>query len=216
MKKIVVLFICFLFINSVSAKSVSLTNIDCIDGDTFRATIDGEEKTIRMIGIDTPETKYATKNVDEPYAVEASDYTCGHLKDAKEISLEYDPKSKEEDKYGRVLGWIFVDEELLQKELVSLGYAKVEYVYDDYLYIDELYKAEDKAKEKKKGIWSDKEEEKKEDKIVDDEDDDEDSIIDKIVDYIWEKIKLLFKNIYKNIKKYIKNILKEKFDKIFG
>lgn len=217
MKKVVLFLFCFLFLNAVNAKSVILTDIDCIDGDTFRAKIDDEEKTIRMIGIDTPETKYATKTEDEPYAKEASDYTCNHLKDAKDITLEYDPKSKKEDKYGRSLGWIFIDDKLLQKELVSLGYAKVEYVYDDYLYIDELYKAEDKAKDKKIGIWSEEDNNKKDDKIVDDKDkEDDDSIFDKIVDYIWDKIKLLFKNIYNNIKKYIKNILKEKFNKIFG
>lgn len=216
MRKVVFVLICFLFIDCIYAKSVSLTNIDCIDGDTFRATIDGEDKTIRMIGIDTPETKYATKTVDEPYAVEASDYTCSHLKDSDNLKLEYDSKAKKEDKYGRVLGWIFIGDSLLQEELVLKGYAKVEYVYDDYMYIDQLYKAEEKAKKEKIGIWSeDTKGDKKEDKIIDDEEDDDDSFFDKIVDFIWDNIKKLFKNIYKNIKKYVKNMLKDKFNKIF-
>lgn len=216
MRKVVFVLICFLFIDCIYAKSVSLTNIDCIDGDTFRATIDGEDKTIRMIGIDTPETKYATKTVDESYAVEASDYTCSHLKDSDNLKLEYDSKAKKEDKYGRVLGWIFIGDSLLQEELVLKGYAKVEYVYDDYMYIDQLYKAEEKAKKEKIGIWSeDTKGDKKEDKIIDDEEEDDDSFFDKIVDFIWDNIKKLFKNIYKNIKKYVKNILKDKFNKIF-
>ena len=216
MRKVVFVLICFLFIDCIYAKSVSLTNIDCIDGDTFRATIDGEDKTIRMIGIDTPETKYATKTVDEPYAVEASDYTCSHLKDSDNLKLEYDSKAKKEDKYGRVLGWIFIGDSLLQEELVLKGYAKVEYVYDDYMYIDQLYKAEEKAKKEKIGIWSeDTKGDKKEDEIIDDEEEDDDSFFDKIVDFIWDNIKKLFKNIYKNIKKYVKNILKDKFNKIF-
>ena len=212
MKKIVVVLICFFILSTVNAKSVELSKIDCVDGDTFYAYIDGEESTIRMIGIDTPETKYSTKAEDEPYAVTASEYTCKRLKEAESVVLEYDPKAKKADKYGRVLGWIFVDDSLLQKELISKGYAKVEYVYDDYLYIDELYKAEDIAKENKFGIWSDEKEEVKNK----DTGDDEDSLFDKIVDYIWDKIKKLFKSIYENIKNYVKNILKDKFDKIFS
>ena len=58
-------------------------------------------------------------------------------------------------KYDRVLAWVYVDGDLLQKELVSKGYAQVKYVYDEYLFSEELKELEVEAKEKKLGMWSD-------------------------------------------------------------
>ena len=68
--------------------------------------------------------------------------------------MQYDPKSDKVDKYDRVLAWVFVDDKLLQSELVSKGYAEVKYLYDDYLYSNDLKDLEIKAKEKKLGMWS--------------------------------------------------------------
>lgn len=206
MKRIVILvlfFISFICYVNAETEKINLSDIECIDGDTFRATIDNKKETIRLIAIDTPETKYSTKLEDEPYAEEASNFTCNSLTNSNSIYLEYDQKSKKTDKYGRILGWIYVDDVLLQKELVSKGYAKVEYVYDKYKYVDELYEEENKAKKDKVGIWENEQEseEIKEDK----------STVDKIVDYVVEKIKKLFENIYNSIKNYINKFLKKEF-----
>lgn len=124
----------------------------CTDGDTAHFLIDGEDKTARFLAIDTPETKHPTKGV-EPYGNEASEYTCSTLQNAKEITLEYDPNSEPSDKYKRELVWVFVDGELLQKQLIAQGLAKVDYLYGDYRYTDELLQAQEVAKEQKLGIW---------------------------------------------------------------
>ena len=58
------------------------------------------------------------------------------------------------DKYNRHLVWIFVDGELLQKKLVSKGYASVAYLYGDYKYTSELEEVEQDAEDNKLGIWS--------------------------------------------------------------
>ena len=50
--------------------------------------------------------------------------------------------------------WVFVDDVLLQKKLVSKGYASVAYLYGDYKYTEEIEKLEQEAEEKKLGIWS--------------------------------------------------------------
>ena len=94
---------------------------------------------------------------EEFFGNEASSYTCKLLKRASSIKLEYDPKSDKVDKYDRVLAWVYVDDILVQKELVSKGYAEVKYVYDDYLYSNELKELESVAKEKKLGMWGNKE-----------------------------------------------------------
>ena len=117
------------------------------DGDSCVVKEVDEEYTIRMIGINAPEK-------GEAYGDDAKKFVNNKMKNAKEIILESDPNADFEDKYGRHLVWVFVDGELLQKEIVEKGLARVAYLYDDYLYTDELFKAEDYAKANKLGIWN--------------------------------------------------------------
>lgn len=153
-KLVIVLFFVFSCIISVNATNKFNVTLDkCIDGDTARFFIDGESKTVRFLSINAPEIAHDGV-LEEYYGNESSLYTCKLLKRASVIKLQYDPKSDKVDKYDRVLAWVFVDDELLQKELVSKGYAEVKYVYDDYLYSNDLKKFESTAKEKKLGIWN--------------------------------------------------------------
>ena len=126
----------------------------CSDGDTAWFIINGEEKKVRFLAIDTPEISDSTDPLYK-YGKEASEYTCNILKTAKEIYLEYDGASDKEDKYGRVLAFIFVDGKFLEKELISNGLAKVAYIYGDYEHVDELRKEEEIAKKNSIGIWND-------------------------------------------------------------
>lgn len=152
MKKIFVLFI-FFFCFSVNASNKFSVKLDkCIDGDTARFLINGESKTVRFLSINAPEIKHDEVE-KEFFGSESSEYTCKLLSRASSIKLQYDPKSDKVDKYDRVLAWVYVDGELLQKELVSKGYAEVKYVYDDYLYSKELKDLENISKEKKLGMW---------------------------------------------------------------
>lgn len=160
MKKISLLF-CLFFIGifGVNAKTISVEFSECIDGDTAKFVYKDEIISARFLAIDTPETKHPSKGV-EPYGKEASEYTCNSLKKAKVIELEYDDDSDKIDKYDRHLVWVFVDETLLQKELVSKGYASVAYLYGDYKYTDILEEVEQGAEDSKLGIWSNEEDTK--------------------------------------------------------
>lgn len=156
MKKILsflIIFICFTF----SVKAVSKDNVTfskCVDGDTAKFILNKKEITVRFLAVDTPETKHPTKG-EQPFGKEASKYTCDRLKKAKKIVLEYDSNSDKVDKYDRYLAWVFVDNSLIQEELIKLGYAKTAYLYGDYKYTNKLQKKEEKAKNDKVGIWSD-------------------------------------------------------------
>lgn len=152
MKKIV-LILCIFFcgINLVSAKEI-VEFKSCVDGDTIKVTIDSAVYTVRMLAINTPELAH-DKVVEEYYAKEASEYTCNRIKNAKKIELEYDVKSDKTDKYGRLLAWVFVDGDLLEKELIEKGYAKVAYLYDDYKYAEELKKIQEEVSVKNIGVW---------------------------------------------------------------
>lgn len=181
---------------------------DCVDGDTAKfRTKDNVVIKARMLAIDTPETVHPTKGV-EPFGKEASEYTCTTLTEAKEIKLEYDLDSNEEDNYGRKLVWVFVDGVLLQDSLVSKGYAEVAYLYGDYKYTAMLQDSQEVAKANKVGIWSSEDKEVEEETNLDKEDKTEanstekgfiDQLIDDMVAAIFDFIDELLESILKSI-----------------
>lgn len=136
--------------NDINKTKVLLSK--CIDGDTAKFLIDEEIVTFRFLAIDTPEI-----NKKDTYGDIASKYTCDKLNNAKDIKIEYDEKSSVQDKYGRSLAWIWVDNILLQDELVKNGLAKVAYLYGEYSYVEQLKNSELIAKQKELNIWANKE-----------------------------------------------------------
>lgn len=216
MKKVVMIFLFFcLFITNVYAERVSVKFEACVDGDTIKVMLDNKKTTVRFLAIDTPETVHPTKG-EQPFGKEASNYTCDKVKNAKKLEIEYDEGSTKTDKYNRVLGWVFTDDTLLQKDLVSLGYAKVAYLYGDYKYTEDLKKEESIAKSKKLGVWSLEEEtttkkiEKTIKKVTESET--EDSIINELL----KDIRKIFKNLFKNIFNKIKKSISKQLDYIFN
>ena len=157
-KIILILSIFFIGINFTYAKEIVKFS-NCVDGDTIKILVGKEEKTVRMLAIDTPESVHPTKGV-EYYGKEASNYTCETVKNAKKIEIEYDSNSDKTDKYDRLLVWVFIDGKLLQKDLIEKGYAKVAYLYDDYKYTKELENAQELTSAKEIGIWNEEEKNK--------------------------------------------------------
>lgn len=158
MKKLQYIIVCILlqiqFVYATEKEQVQF--LKCTDGDTMHVMYQGEDRVIRFLAIDTPEyTK--TK---EAYGKEASAYTCEAIQNATQLTIEFDPASKKQDKYGRLLAWVFVDGELLQEKLIQEGLAEISYVYGDYKYMDELQKAQQLAKQEKRNLWTDIDEQK--------------------------------------------------------
>ena len=150
---LIFLFLFFSVIGNVDALEKEEVLFDsCVDGDTAKFIIDDEVKSVRFLAIDTPETVHPTKG-EEPYGKEASDFTCNSLKKAKKILLEYEEGNKI-DKYGRILAWVWIDDVLLQDELIKLGYAEVAYLYDDYKYTSLLKDHQAIAEANLLGIWN--------------------------------------------------------------
>ena len=156
--------------------------IKCVDGDTAKFERNNKVFTLRFLAVNTPETKSPKKGV-EFYGKEASKYTCDRLEKAKTIEIEYDKNSDRSDRYGRKLGWVFLDDKLLQKDLVENGYAKVEYVYGKYKYLDELKELEKKAKKEKIGLWQKE--------TTSDKKNSNKNILDSIIETLNEVVKLL-------------------------
>ena len=125
-----------------------------VDGDTAQFELDGKIIKVRFLGINTPETVDTTTGV-EPYGEQASNYTLERLENANKVELEYDKNSSKEDPYNRILAWIWVDDSLLQKELIERGLAETYMLQNNYRYAGILQLAEEEAKENKVGIWND-------------------------------------------------------------
>ena len=159
---LVVLFILLILTNVSFAESnkndrFQAKYIKTADGDTARFIIDGENVRVRFLGINTPEISGENK-VEEPFGNEAFEYTKNKLDNAKKIELEYDDVADKEDRFGRKLCYIWVDDELYEKELLEQGLAKTYMLKNNYKYADELKSAERKAKDAKIGVWSESEE----------------------------------------------------------
>lgn len=122
-----------------------------IDGDTVELENGGK---VRLLGIDTPETKDTRKSV-ECFGKQASNETK-NLLEGKMVLLEKD--ISETDKYGRLLRYIFLplpdDRSLFVNDyLIREGFAKALNYPPDVKYNDQFREAERSAKENKKGLW---------------------------------------------------------------
>jgi micrococcal nuclease len=99
-----------------------------VDGDTIDVLIDlGFDilfaSRVRLAGIDTPESR--TKDLKEKaLGLEAKEYLKKALKDAKSVVIKTE-KMDSSEKYGRILGWIYVDENTvsLNDMMINDGYA---------------------------------------------------------------------------------------------
>ncbi len=90
-----------------------------IDGDTFKASIDGEEKTVRLLNVDTPETKDPNAPV-ECMGPEATKGLEQLLPVGAKVRLELDVEPL--DKYGRTLAGVFDSAgKLVNAEVARLG-----------------------------------------------------------------------------------------------
>jgi len=140
--------------SDLSNERIEVKYSESVDGDTAKFKLNEEIITVRFLGIDTPETVHPSLG-EQPYGKEASDYTKEKLQNANKIELEYDSNSSKTDKYGRHLAWIWIDDSLLQEELISNGLAKTYMLQDNYTYAWILQEKQEKAKEEKVGMWSD-------------------------------------------------------------
>lgn len=199
MKKLILfIFVSFVFLLNTNAKKIKIELDKCIDGDTISIKTNDIYTKVRFLAIDAPEI-----DKNEPYALEAKEYLCNLIKNGKSLYIEYDSKADKVDKYDRTLAWVWIDDTLLQTELVKNGYAKVAYLYDEYKYASELRKFEEYAKDNKLNIWSDYTSPKKKKKKVT-----KDTLLDKLnkyYDMIVITIAMVLALITLNITKQKKN-----------
>ncbi|MCA9349711.1 thermonuclease family protein [Candidatus Saccharibacteria bacterium] len=141
------------FKNQSSLSSQQVTVLKVIDGDTIEVSLNGREQRVRLIGVDTPETK-DPRLVVQCFGTEASQYSKNKL-EGKQITLESDPYVAHYDKYQRLLAYVYLDGKNFNQELIEQGYAH-EYTYDNqlYLYQADFKLSEELARFKNQGFWN--------------------------------------------------------------
>ena len=99
-----------------------------VDGDTIDVDIDlgfdiSFSSRVRLAGIDTPESR-TTDKMEKALGLEAKEYLKKKLKDAKNVVIRTE-KMDSSEKYGRILGWIYVDGETvsINNHMIEDGYA---------------------------------------------------------------------------------------------
>ena len=132
----------------------TFTVVKVVDGDTLDVDVpDGKYKTtrIRLLGVDTPETKKPNAPVMY-FGPEAFEYTKKVTR-SKKVTVLIDTVSDERDRYGRLLGYIKLgDGRILNEVLVEEGYAYADlrFKHSDFEKYRDLM---EKAKQQKKGLW---------------------------------------------------------------
>jgi micrococcal nuclease len=124
-----------------------------VDGDTIEVTIDGDTERVRMIGIDTPETKKPDAPV-ECFGPEATAFTQSLLTPGTPVRLERDVVGR--DDYGRLLAYVYraSDSIFVNYEIIRHGYARPLTIPPNSTYADRFVEAARAAERDDAGLWS--------------------------------------------------------------
>ena len=137
---------------AASSSGVYYPVVKVVDGDTITVLLGSKKETLRLIGINTPETVDPRRPV-ECFGKEASDYAKGRLMNTS-VMLTNDPTQADRDRYGRLLRYVYLpDGSFINQEMIEKGYA-YEYTYSTpYLYQTAFKQAQTQAQQLKKGLW---------------------------------------------------------------
>ncbi len=123
-----------------------------VDGDTVVVKVKGEDRTVRLIGVDVPETVHPTKPV-VPYGPEASRFLTNLLV-GEEVYVARGPLGDRLDKYGRTLAYLYraPDGLFVNLEIVRQGYGRV-YTSLPFEHMAVFRAYERRAQAANKGLW---------------------------------------------------------------
>jgi len=107
---------------ATTENEVLITVLKVIDGDTVDIDIKGNTERVRLIGVNTPETKHPTKPI-ECFGPEASAYLTQLLPKGTHVRIERDIEAR--DRYGRMLLYLYRESDnlFINLDLVSHGYG---------------------------------------------------------------------------------------------
>ena len=130
----------------------TMSIVRVIDGDTVVVRVHGADETVRLIGIDTPETKHPTKPV-QCFGPEASTFTDRLLPVGTRVRLERDVEAR--DHFGRLLAYVYRSDDglFVNLELARLGYARPLAIAPNNAHVRDVGEAAGQAQAEHRGLW---------------------------------------------------------------
>ena len=129
--------------------TVTVTRV--VDGDTFEISPAIKDiANVRLIGVDTPETKKPNCS-SQPYGAEASAFTTAQLQ-GQQVGLEFDVEKT--DRYDRLLAYVYPSNgSMFNDTLLREGYAQLATFPPNVTYVERFQEAQAKARAAGLGLW---------------------------------------------------------------
>jgi micrococcal nuclease len=136
-----------------TARDPNATMSRVVDGDTIDVTISGHSERVRLIGIDTPETKKPNTPV-QCYGPEATSFTKSLLAEGTPLHLERDVVAR--DDFGRLLAYVYLaaDGTFVNMQIIRMGFARPLTIAPNSAHADEFVEAARVAEADNIGLWA--------------------------------------------------------------
>jgi micrococcal nuclease len=135
-----------------------------VDGDTVKVIYHRREESIRLIGIDRPESRPNKKAVKDAQRTksdietitsqgrEATGFVRVLVKPGIFLEIEFDVRMG--DKYERLLAYLYLPSgKMLNEEIVKAGYAQLIIIPPNVKYQERFLKEYREARETHRGLW---------------------------------------------------------------
>jgi micrococcal nuclease len=135
-----------------SSRPGQATVVRVVDGDTLIVRVGGADESVRLIGIDTPETVAPGRPV-ECYGAEASDHLEALTPAGTDVRLERDVEAR--DVYDRLLAYVYRDDDglFVNRAQVEGGYAEAKDYPPNSAHRAELQQVQASARSGGTGLW---------------------------------------------------------------
>lgn len=132
--------------------SASARVIDVVDGDTVVVSLQGRRVSVRLIGIDTPETKKPLTPI-ECYGPEATAFLQSLIPPGTILILHRDIESR--DHFGRLLAYLFRHDDglFVNQEILAHGFARTLSIAPNITYSRDFEIVASRARTEKRGLW---------------------------------------------------------------
>ncbi len=126
--------------------------VEVVDGDTLVVDLAGRHETVRLLGIDTPETVHPDRP-PECFGAEASERLRLLLAPGAGVRIQRDVEPR--DRYGRLLAYVerLADGLSVNRSLVESGHAAALHIDPNDALRHELAAAESRARSDDRGLW---------------------------------------------------------------
>ena len=135
--------------NSLQSDVATIESV--IDGDTIVLEVQNQTETVRLLGVDTPETVHPSKPI-ECFGPEASAFTKATLVKGSSVKLLRDVEPR--DRFQRLLVYLFLaDGTLFNQLLIDRGFARTLSIEPNTTFASQFATHESNAKDRRVGLW---------------------------------------------------------------